>query len=255
MKIKCLIADDEKTARQGLELLCNEYPELEIVGSSKDGVEAIDDINAYVPDLLLLDIQMPKVNGFEVLQSIPLPHPQVIFITAHDEFAIKAFEVNAVDYLLKPFSDQRFDKAIRRAIAFINANKKQNLVSLVQSVDKKRDSPDLRHTDNNRLVIKSDGRIQVVSKTNIVQVEAFDYYVKIHVSSRFHLIRETMKNMEELLNETNFMRIHKSHIVNKNFIKEFKKLPGSDYLVLTTNDQKIKVSRTKVTEIKKWLVE
>lgn len=253
MKIKCLIVDDEQVARQGLQLLCEEFQELQIVGLSKDGVEAIDDIQSFLPDLVLLDIQMPKINGFEVLQNISPPLPQIIFITAHDEFAIQAFEVNAIDYLLKPFSDERFEKAIKKAIAHIQARKKQNFSSLVQRVKSKPGIPQLRHSDKNRLIVKSDGRIQVISKEDIVQIEAFDYYVKIHIPSRFYLIRETMKNMEDLLVESNFMRVHKSHIVNKNYIKELFKEPGSDFQIITTNQQKVKISRLKINTVKDWI--
>lgn len=253
MKIKCLIVDDELAAREGLKALCEEHEDLSVVGVCKNGIEAIDEIRALRPELVLLDVQMPGVDGFEVVASIPKPIPKIIFITAHDQFAIKAFEVNAVDYLLKPFSDERFEQAIHRALEQIRLNKTQNTQELLSSA-RKADTPDtLRASEGNRLVLKVDGSIHLIDKATISHVEAFDYYVKIHVSGRFFLIRETMKNMERSLTDDRFKRIHKSFIVNRLFVKTMHRIQPTEYELILNSTEHLKVSRSKINEVKDWL--
>jgi len=253
MKITTLIVDDEKAAREGLSLLCADFPKLEVIGTCKDGIEAIDSIRSHQPQLVLLDVEMPRVDGFEVLASIPSPLPQIIFITAHDQYAVQAFEINAVDYILKPFSDERFEKAISRAVDEIATKKKQQLNPILETRRGKTNLPNVRASDEQRLVVKSDGTIQMISKSEIVQIEAFDYYVKIHLTDRFFLVRETMKNMEEQLQDSSFMRTHKSHIVNKEFIQSLAKSGSQGYEIQTTTGQNIRISRSKVAEVKEWL--
>ncbi len=254
MKAKCLIVDDELTARQGLKMLCDENAHLNVVGICKNGMEAIDEIHALQPDIVLLDIQMPGIDGFEVVASIKEPKPKFIFITAHDHYAIKAFEINAIDYLLKPFSDDRFEQAIARAIKLIKLNESQNLESLVKSRQNKTQegSTDPDGNDFGRLVVKSYGSVHIIQKNEIRFIEAFDYYVKIHVSDRYYLIRETMKKMEQLL-EDQFMRIHKSYIVNRTHIKSLIKHSSIEYEVELHTSLKLKVSRAKIAELKEWL--
>lgn len=254
MTYSCLIVDDELTARQGLVSLCDENSQLEVIGTCKNGVEAIDRIRTYKPDLILLDVQMPKIDGFEVLTSIPKPWPQVIFITAYDEYAIKAFEINAVDYILKPFSDERFQMAIKRAIEKISSQKKSDFSGFITKQAGNVSSRDLRDSDEERLIIKSDGNIQLLLKKEIMYVEAFDYYVKIHVEDRFYLIRESMKMMESKLETSHFLRVHKSFIVNREYVQTFARQSNGEYQITLTNDFEVKVSRTKVKEVKEWLV-
>ncbi len=253
MNAKCLIVDDELTAREGLKMLCEENPLLKVVGVCKNGMEAIDEIRALKPDLVLLDVQMPGINGFEVVANIPEPKPKIIFITAHDQFAIKAFEINAIDYLLKPFSDERFEQAIDKAIELIKLNQSQNFERLIKSTDGSRqDLANLDSNDSERLVIKSDGSVHIIQKMEIRFIEAFDYYVKIHVRNRFYLIRETMKKMEAFLDDR-FMRIHKSFIVNRSHIKSMVKHSSTEYEVVLSSSEKLKVSRSKITQLKEWL--
>ena len=249
MKIKCLIVDDELTARQGLSLLCEEHDSLDVIGTCKNGMEAIEEIKALKPDLVLLDVQMPKVNGFEVLASIDDPKPQVIFITAFDEFAIKTFEVNALDYLLKPFSDSRFEQAIERAIERIKSNLPQKLPSSFSS-----NSQDHKmESDDDRLAVKIDGAIHILNRSQISHVEAFDYYVKIHLREMFFLLRETMKTMETKLDSDQFKRVHKSFIVNKSHVKALENPSKNEHELVLQTGLRIRVSRSKFTEVKKWL--
>ena len=252
-KIKCIIVDDEELAREGLRFMLAEDRRFELVATCADGLTAIEQIEQLRPDLVFLDVQMPGVNGMEVIASLSKPRPYIIFTTAFEQYAIKAFEVNAIDYLLKPFSDERLDKAIQRAIARIHDKKPQDFDSLVTHTKRDLTTPDLRHADSTRLVLKAEGRIQIINTHDIIQVEAFDYYVKIHLSDRFILIRETMQNMENQLKSPEFMRTHKSHILHKAHVKEFSRGPGNNYMIITSNDQVTKVSRSKVNVIKEWL--
>jgi two-component system, LytTR family, response regulator len=248
MKIKCLVIDDEETARRGLAVLLEDYQEVELIGLCVNGVEAIDQIRALKPDLIFLDVQMPGVNGFEVLASLPKPWPQVVFITAHDQFALKAFEVNAVDYLLKPFSDERFDQALQRAKTKLKAQELENgavknLIDQTKASLKGTSSLIQNDVDQQRLVIKVDGSIHLLELPDIRYVEAFDYYVKIHVADRFFLLRETMKKMEERLPGSSFTRIHKSYIVNHAFVKALHRQENNEYEIELADSSQLKVSR------------
>lgn len=247
MKFTCVIIDDEEAARKGLESIVSEMHDLELIGTCANGVEAIDRILADRPDLIFLDVQMPGINGFEVLASLPRPWPAVIFITAHDQFALRAFEVNAVDYLLKPFSDERIAEAVNRAKQSISNKKGNSLHNLVSQTRASLRGPSSvveTGSSGGRLVIKADGSIHLLDTEDLIYVEAFDYYVKIHVRDRFFLLRETMKKMEQRLPETVFVRIHKSFIVNISYIKALHRLENNEYEAELINANRLKVSRT-----------
>ena len=253
MKIRCLIVDDEQIAVDGLMWLCKQYEALEVVDTCHDGVAAIDSIQRLKPDLVLLDIQMPKVNGMEVIASLEAPLPGIIFITAYDEFAIKAFELNAIDYLLKPFTDERFDLAIKRAIDQRSTHTQPDYGPLIRAHETPASGPQVRGQDETRIVIKTDGRIHMVPKADIIQFEAYDYYVKIHTGERFYLVRETMKHLEAQLSSDQFMRVHKSHIVNRQFVKTLVRQSAGNYLLELAGDHTAKISRTRLNEVKAWL--
>ncbi len=254
MKITCLLVDDEQIALDGLKFMCLKYSQLEVVGTCRNGVEAIDSITKLQPDLILLDIQMPKVNGIEVLTSLEEPLPNVIFITAYDEFAIKAFELNAIDYLLKPFTDERFDQAIHKAIEKVTAKASVDFGPLIRTHDRPTgNGPEIRHQDEQRLVIKIDGKVHFIPKTEVICFEAYDYYVKIHTSDRFYLVRETMKHLENQLTSEQFMRTHKSFIVNKQYVKALTKLSAGNYALELSKDHQAKISRSKLSEVRSWV--
>lgn len=257
-KIRVIIVDDEHEAREGIQFLLDNLAEIEVLGVCKNGIDAIELINSLEPDLVLLDIQMPGVNGFEVLNSIKIqPLPGVIFITAYDEFALKAFEVHALDYLLKPFTDRRFNEAMSRAKSFIKKQKMgngdsalKNLMVTVepQYINKENNQmlevpSESKKVFNDRLIIKADGKIHFVPLKDIVWVQAFDYYVKVHVANQFYLVRDSLKKMESNLPETDFIRIHKSSIVNINYIKELVPHFNNEFIVNLSNGEKIKTSR------------
>lgn len=253
-KITCLLVDDEHVALEGLKFMCSKYDGLEVVGSCRNGVEAIDGIRKLKPDLVLLDIQIPKVNGIEVLTSLDAPLPNVIFITAYDEFAIKAFELNAIDYLLKPFTDERFDQAIHRALEKIQAKTTVDFDPLIKAHGSPSgQGPDIRHLDEQRLVIKVDGKVHFIPKSEIIYFEAYDYYVKIHAHDRFYLIRETMKHLEDQLISDQFMRTHKSYIVNRHYVSAMAKLSAGNYALELIKGHQAKISRSKLNEVKEWM--
>ena len=245
MSINCIIIDDEAEAREGLKLLLQDDPDINIIATCSDGITAIEVINKLKPHLLLLDIQMPEANGFEVLNSIDMPIPEVIFITAYDQFALKAFEVHALDYLLKPFSDERFNEALTHAKKKISLETK-NKTSAAQQMAKEaianQNNEDSVNITKNKLVVKADGLIQFIDKKEISWVEAYDYYIKIHIKGKYYLVRETMRNVLIKLSEE-FIRIHKSSIINVSFIKSLEKQANNELQLVLKTGEKLKVSR------------
>lgn len=258
-KITTLIIDDEKEAREGVRMLVERSEDNDILGLCKNGLEAIQQIDKLKPDLIFLDIQMPEINGFDVLNSISPEHlPLVVFVTAYDQYALKAFELHAVDYLLKPFSDERFFKALHYANQQIRQVTGKpldsRLNSLLTSYLNERGSGEedalihepkskLAHLTN-RLVIKSSGKILFLSLDEVIWIEAYDYYVKVHIKGKYYLLRESMKNMESRLPGEQFVRIHKSSIININYLKELEPSFNGEYAVHLTTGEKLKLSRS-----------
>ncbi|SDK85506.1 two-component system, LytT family, response regulator [Catalinimonas alkaloidigena] len=255
-KLRTILVDDEWEAREGLRALAEDDPDLEVVAVCRNGVEAIDAIHTHHPDLLLLDIQMPVVDGFEVLRSLQVPRlPAVIFVTAYDQYALKAFEVHAVDYLLKPFTDERFYAALTHAKQLIAARQPSGVEKLVQAT-----APSVKETlladreeETRRMVIKADGRVHFVPLDDIIWIEAYDYYVKIHVARRFFLLRESMKRLDARLPDHQFVRIHKSSIVNVRFLQRLDPLANSEYEAVLTTGETLKVSRHYRDRLQAWL--
>lgn len=253
-KLKCIIVDDEKSSRDGLRDLIEEDEDIKLEEVCSGGIEAIEAINEIKPDLVLLDIQMPDLNGFEVLENITC-NPQIIFITAHDKYAIKAFEINAIDYLLKPFTNQRFYEAINRSKKIIRTageNKKdiKNLAkSYLQSDNTGSTTFYNKNKLGNRLVVKTDGKVHFVDTTRIIWIEAYDYYIKIHVADHFFLVRESMKSIAQKLPADQFMRIHKSYIINLEYIDSISTQDGQPVVILR-NNRELKISRTYYSQLK-----
>src|SRR5574341_1138155 len=223
-KIRTIIVDDEPLARDSMRVLLGRDPEIEIVAECANGYEAIDAIAAHAPDLLFLDVQMPEMDGFAVLAQVdPDRMPVVVFVTAYDQHALRAFEVHALDYLLKSYSDERFEAALRRAKEHIRQKKvsevSQRLIALLDNQKKGWDHAEMPTPIENssylmRLVIKSAGRVFFLKTCEIDWIEAADYYVYLHVNGKSHLLRETMSHLEKQLDPKKFQRIHRSTIVN-----------------------------------------
>ena len=242
MKIRTLIADDEPLARERLAKLLQEEPDVEVVGECSDGREALAAIESTSPDLLFLDVQMPELDGFGVVAALPKERvPAIIFVTAYDQFAVRAFEVNALDYLLKPFDRERFQVALRRAIEQIRRQEPgeitRQLTQLIADL-----KPEAKLLE--RLAIKTEGRVVLIKVEDIDWIEASDNYVIIHVGNESHLHRETLTSLEGKLAANQFLRISRSAIVNVDRIKELQPMFHGDYVVILRSGTKLSLSRS-----------
>lgn len=241
IKIKTLIVDDEPIARDRVRRMLREETDIEIIGECGNGGEAVVFINENNPDLVFLDIQMPEMNGFEAIQSINAEKsPVVIFVTAFDQYAIRAFDVHALDYLLKPFNRERFKRAVERAREQIEKSNTGKIDERLASLLK-----DLTGSKKylERLVVKSVGRVFFLRTDEVDWIEAAGNYAKLHVGKEGHLIRETMNGLEAKLNPDKFLRIHRSTLVNIDRIKELNPLFSGDYSVMLKNGVELTLSR------------
>ena len=255
-----MIVDDEPLARQSIRLLLQNDPQIELVGEARNGAEAVRAIRKHSPDLLFLDIQMPEMDGFEVLEKIEADRmPVIVFVTAFDRYALKAFEVHALDYLLKPFSDARFEKALAQAKAQIGQREisalSQKLLALLEDRDLRRSPQSRSQSYLTRLMVKSAGRVLFLKTDEIDWVEAADYYVKLHVGRKGHLLRETMSELESKLDPEKFVRIHRSTIVNLDRVREMHPLFGGEYGVVLHDGTELKLSRTRREQLQKLIGE
>ena len=230
MKLRAIIAEDEPLARERVKAFLAEEPDVEVVAECADGAATVKAIEEHRPDLLFLDVQMPRLNGFEVLEALgEVVLPVVIFTTAHDQHAIRAFEVNAVDYLLKPYKPARFKKALDRARRQVAAASRPGEISPLGAL-----LSHLRSTTDSspRILVKSPDRIIFVKPAEIDYVEADGNYVQLHSGQERHMIRETMASMESRLTGAGFMRISRSAIVNLHRIRELKPSATGQYCVV-----------------------
>jgi two-component system, LytTR family, response regulator len=256
-KIRALIVDDEPLARQNIRLLLCEDPEIELIGECGSGAEAVKAIQKHSPELLFLDIQMPLMSGFEVLEKIDAERiPAIVFVTAFDQYAIRAFEVHALDYLLKPFDDARFEKALRQAKKQIEQREINHLSKrLVRLLEDRDTQPNKARASNylSRLMVKSASRVFFLKVDEIDWIEAADYYVKLHVGRKSHLLRETMGDMEAKLDPEKFLRIHRSAIVNLDRVKEMHAHFNGEYLVILHDGTELKLSRSRREQLQQML--
>ena len=237
-----MVVDDEPLARERLLKLLRAEPQIEVVGEAKNGREAVELIRREKPTLAFLDVQMPELDGFGALAELAEnERPAVIFCTAYDKFALKAFEVHAVDYLLKPFDKERFQTALRRALDQIArqqpASMNEQLSALLHEL-----RPVAPPSD--RLAVKTEGRVVFVKFADLDWVEAADNYVSLHLGKESHLLRETMASIEQRLPREKFIRISRSTIVNLERIKELQPLFHGEYSVLLRDGTKLTLSRS-----------
>lgn len=246
-KIKVIIVDDEKLARDIVIKYLEGNDDVELIGECSNGFEGIKGINELKPDIIFLDIQMPKINGFEMLELLD-HQPEIIFTTAFDQYAIKAFEVNATDYLLKPFSSERFNEALSKSIDKVKSNRISNTKyeNLINSVNQ-----NLEHLD--RIVVKSNQKITIIPAVKIRTLEAQDDYVMIHSELGKYLKKQTMKYYEEHLDNNTFFRVHRSYIVNLNEVKQMELFEKESYKITMKDGSKIPVSRSGYSKIKELL--
>lgn len=249
--VRVLIVDDESLARKRIKDLLFKHEWIKIVGECSNGKEAIKAIHDGVADLLFLDIQMRDMDGFEVLESVKLDVlPMIIFVTAYDKYALKAFEYHAVDYLLKPFDDRRFEEMLDHAKTQIKKNqignlseKLNNLLSDYHQSESVRIENPAKNGYQKRLVIKSAGKIQFVEVEDIDWIGAEGSYVSINIKGKTHLMRESLKKLETVLNPSSFLRIHRSTIINISRVKELQSHFHGEYIVSLKNGKRLKLSR------------
>ena len=244
-----MIIEDEPLGRERLRAMLEDFPDIEVFKECSNGREAVTSITKLKPDLLFLDVQMPEMDGFEVLEVIAGDEmPAVIFVTAYDQYAVRAFQLHALDYLLKTFDRERFAQAVRRAIADIIHRQhkfRERLVALLEDVGNRR-APE-------RIMIRSGGRILFLRAEEIDWIAAEDNYVALHVGRETYLLRNTMASMEERLDSSMFLRIHRSTIVNLDRIRELKPLFHGDYSVLLQDGTKLTLARTSYDGLRKLL--
>ena len=241
--MKIIIIDDEPLARSIVKEYLKSWPEVELAAECSDGFEGIKAIQQFQPDLIFLDIQLPKINGFEMLELIETP-PAVIFTTAFDEFAIKAFETNATDYLLKPFSKERFDKAIQKFQQNDSARQNDSVIEAAAA-----QSP----TQQNRVVVKDGSKIKIIPVSQIQYLEAADDYVKIFTQDGTFLKKRTMGFFENSLGAFHFVRVHRSFIVNTQLITRIDPYEKEGHLLLLTTGAKLPVSKAGYAKLKETL--
>lgn len=249
MPVRVLIVDDESLARDTIRLLLEEQPQIEIIGECQDGDEAVDAILADPPDLVFLDIQMPGKNGFDVIEAVgPERMPVVIFATAYDQYALRAFEAHALDYLLKPYDDERFSSALDHALRRIQEQQVgalgNQLMALVEERRAERGESRMAVQEPlERLMIKERDTLFFIKTEDIDWIEAAGDYVKLHVGGKTHLLRESMKGMEDQLDGRTFVRIHRSTIVNVERIAKLEAHFHGDYMVFLKDRTKLRLSR------------
>ncbi|HEU0177773.1 MAG TPA: LytTR family transcriptional regulator DNA-binding domain-containing protein [Blastocatellia bacterium] len=245
MKIKTLIVDDEAIARDRVRRFLAAEPDIDVLGECRNGREAVAAIKKLQPDLVFLDIQMPQLDGFGTLAALDPAHlPAVVFVTAFDQYAIRAFTVHALDYLLKPFSHERFRHSLAHARKQLNRDESgglrnidNRLLSLLEGIKTPTKFAD-------RLVIKATGRVYFLKTEDIDWIEACGNYVTLHVGPETHLLRETLSHLENRLDPGRFLRIHRSRLVNLDCIKELTPLFNGDYTVALQSGDELTLSRT-----------
>ena len=255
--LRVLIVDDEAFARQRLRRLLGELPDIDLVGEASNGREAVTLITMHNPDVVLLDVQMPRVDGFAVLHALDGPAPLVIFVTAFDEHAVTAFNVHAFDYILKPVDPSRFAEAIERARTQVAqtsaAERHAKLVAFLEGTpgavprealgDTLEPSAGGSRGPIDRLLVKDEGRMYFVPVGEIDWIEAFGNYARVHTGPRTHLIRETMATLERALDVRRFARIHRSTIVNLDRVRQMDLWGSGDYMVRLVDGTQLKLSR------------
>ena len=240
--IRTILADDEVLARHKLRELLRNESEVEIAGEASTAAETIDLVRATSPDLLFLDIRMPGMDGFDIIGKLAgcegLTMPRIIFTTAHDGYALRAFDIHALDYLLKPFAEQRLRAAVQRAREQLQPARRNG------SNGNGNGHSQGENTHSTRMVFKSRGRILFLPVSEIRWIGAEENYVRICTGTETHLLRETMSRIEERLDPRTFLRVHRSAIVNLQYVKEVRTSPQSEFTVILVNGQRVPMSRS-----------
>ena len=247
--MRTLIVDDEPLARRGVLLRLKKFRDIEVVGECGDGSSAVEKILELTPDVVFLDVQMPGMDGFEVLRALPKESmPAVIFLTAYERHAVRAFEVHALDYLLKPVNDERFGDAIRRARQVGDSDSRIRMAErILEMLDRK---PAKYVT---RFPVRMGPRIQLVLADDIEWIAAAGDYAELHTSGRCHLVRETMNSLAEKLDPAHFLRIHRSRIVRAACVRELRSIDNREYLLKLSDGSEHRSSRSYADRLDDWL--
>jgi two-component system LytT family response regulator len=243
---KVIIIDDEPLARSIVVEYLQTHPELQLMQECSDGFEGIKAIMQHQPDVIFLDIQMPKINGFEMLELVEQP-PAVIFTTAFDEYAIKAFETHAVDYLLKPFSKERFDKAVQKWLD------QKPTTAPAAATETLLESASLSPSQNQRIVVKNGAKIKIIPVQEVLFLEAADDYVKIHTTDSYYLKNKTMAHFEKALDVHQFARCHRSYMVNVQHIARIDPYEKDGHIAILKSGAKVPVSKTGYVKLRQVL--
>jgi two-component system LytT family response regulator len=270
-QLTTVLVDDEPLARKGLAIRLAAHSELTVVAQCENGIQALEAIKQYQPDVLLLDVQMPVKNGFDVVQDIishNLPMPLIVFVTAFDHYALKAFEVHAIDYLLKPADEDRISTMVAKlvkAYQLQQANAQQqklmqlvsdvtghNFQQIAESIDNDELPSNTKYSDT--LIIKDAGELTRVPTKSIIWIDAAGDYMCVHTEKQTHILRETMKNLEQMLDPQQFVRSHRSVIVNRHHIEKFCNQLNGEYFLVLKNGKELKVSRSYKDKVKQAII-
>ena len=250
MRIKALIVDDEPLARDRIREMLKEHPEVEVIGEARDGQEAIDSITNQNPDLVFLDIQMPDLDGFAVLQNLDVRQfPLIIFVTAYDQYALRAFDVHAVDYLTKPFDRKRFAEAIERVKVYMKGAKEPDTARILSMLQELRSGA--RYLE--RFAVKNGETVFFVRAEDVDAIEAQGNYVRLSLAGSSHLLRDTLNNVESQINPRMFVRIHRRTIVNIDRIKEVQTWARGEYRVVLVTGAHYTLSRGYRSHFEKFI--
>lgn len=247
-RIKTIIVDDEPHARQGLQNALASFEQLEIVGVCENGLQAVKAVNELHPQLLFLDIQMPKLDGFDVLELLGDQTPLVIFVTAYDEYAVKAFEANAVDYLMKPLDPERLAQAINKIESRIGTGQSPAIKALLDEREREREQDTIQ-----RILVRDGSDVHVLAVDTVCYIEAADDYVAIQTEEATHIKLDRLNNLEEKLDSRLFCRIHRSYLLNVNFLARIETETKDSKLAILTNGKQLPISRSGYASLKKLL--
>jgi two-component system, LytTR family, response regulator len=252
--IRTIIVDDEPPARQRLQSLLRDRPDIEVLGVGRDGSEAVALVQQHRPQLLFLDVQMPVLDGFSALKLLaPESVPLTIFVTAYDQYAMAAFEAHALDYLLKPFSDERFESALERAIHAIRTAAVGERREQLEGVLAEQSAVDARSGFLDRIAVRKHGRVELLNVADIDWIGAAGVYVELHTAETTHVYRSSLQALLQRLDTSRFVRIHRSTVVNTDRIKELRPRGHSDFTVVLRDGRLVPLSRAYRSALEAWL--
>jgi two-component system LytT family response regulator len=255
MNMRALIVDDEPLARQRIRLLARDEPDLQILGECADAADALAAIHRTFPDLLFLDVQMPEMDGFELLRKLPTERlPVVIFTTAYDKHAVRAFEIHALDYLLKPFQPERFKAAINRARQHLANREASSAASGLLDLLAARQNSSPSFTQYlTRLTAKTDDKVVVIKTADIDSIESAGNYVAVNAGKQTHILRETLNSLEKQLDPEKFLRVSRSAIVNLDRVKELQPMFKGEHIIVLHNGKRLAMTRGLLRDLEQAL--